>query len=135
MAVAFTLEVPISFGHCDPAGIVYYPNYYRWFDRCFHTYMAKNAGGHVEVCAKLGSIGLGIIDSGATFKSPALQNDVLQLEMSFGETSRKTFRLNYTGLINGRIAAEGYEVRGVFLKTKDGLRGGEVAPLMDILRK
>ena len=30
----FVLDVPISFGHCDPAGIVF--NYYRWFDCCYH---------------------------------------------------------------------------------------------------
>jgi acyl-CoA thioesterase FadM len=135
MAVDFTLEIPISFGHCDPAGIVYYPNYYRWFDRCFHTYLSETAGGHAEVCAQLGTIGLGIIDSGATFKSPALQNDMLFLEMTLGAASRKTLRIDYQGRINDRVAVEGYEVRGVFLKTPDGLRGGEIAPLLDILGK
>lgn len=24
--------VLVGFGDCDPAGIVYYPNFFRWFD-------------------------------------------------------------------------------------------------------
>ena len=27
-----TTRVEIQFGDCDPAGIVYYPNYFRFFD-------------------------------------------------------------------------------------------------------
>ena len=26
----------IEWGDCDDAGIVFYPNYFRWFDNAFH---------------------------------------------------------------------------------------------------
>ena len=27
-------RIRVDWGHCDPAGIVFYPNYFRWFDQC-----------------------------------------------------------------------------------------------------
>ena len=40
-----SLSVGVSFGDCDPAGIVFYPNFFRWFDRCFHHFLAARAWG------------------------------------------------------------------------------------------
>lgn len=30
-------DFDITFGDCDPAGIVFYPNAFRWMDAGFHT--------------------------------------------------------------------------------------------------
>jgi hypothetical protein len=27
-----TIQLHVEFGDCDPAGIVFYPNYFRWMD-------------------------------------------------------------------------------------------------------
>ena len=37
------LPVRVEFGHCDPAGIVWYPNFYEWFDAASHR-LAERAG-------------------------------------------------------------------------------------------
>src|SRR6185295_17880874 len=33
-----TYSVPVQFGDCDPAGIVFFPNYSRWMDAASHHY-------------------------------------------------------------------------------------------------
>lgn len=130
----FVLDVPISFGHCDPAGIVFYPNYYRWFDRCYHTFLHEKAGGHSLVCEKLGAKGTGLIDTGAKFPSPATEGDVLRLEMTLVEWSSRTLRIEYIGYVSDRRVVEGFELRGLFIAGEDGrMRAGAMAPLQDMI--
>lgn len=54
---AFTLDTFISFGDCDPAGIVFYPNFFGLFDRTFHAWLMAH-GGHVAICEAIGAKGL-----------------------------------------------------------------------------
>ncbi len=37
----YTLTIQISWGHCDPAKIVFYPNYFIWFDQSAHLLFDK----------------------------------------------------------------------------------------------
>ncbi|RST80047.1 acyl-CoA thioesterase [Aquibium carbonis] len=126
-------SIPVSFGDCDPAGIVHYPNHFRWFDATFHALLRRWGGGHNAICAELGSIGLGLIDVGGTFRSPAVNGDRLDLVARIVEWNARTFRLAYKGMIGERLVVEGFELRGVFIREGERLRGGEVAPLRAIL--
>lgn len=133
MAAAFTLEVSISFGHCDPAGIVFYPNYFRWFDRCFHTYLRTQGGGHRLLCEKLDAKGIGLMDVNARFPSPAMEGDVMALDLTIDEWREKVLMLSYVGRIGERVVVEGAEKRGLFLMRDGRLRAGEMAPLRALL--
>lgn len=131
--ILHTHSIPISFGDCDPAGIVYYPNHFRWFDATFHALLFRFAGGHASLCDRLGSIGLGLIDAGGSFRAPAVNGDRLDLEARIVDWSDRTFRIVYEGSIGGRLAVEGHEVRGVFVREGERLRAAPVAPLRAIL--
>ncbi len=131
----FKLDVPVSFGHCDPAGIVFYPNYYRWFDRCFHSFLRERAGGHRLICEKLSAKGTGLIDSGAKFPAPATEGDVIRLEMTLADWGSRTLRVEYTGYVGDRRVVSGFELRGLFLMDEAGrMRAGALAPLRELLR-
>lgn len=125
--------IPVSFGDCDPAGIVYYPNHFRWFDATFHALLFRWSGGHAAICAELGAIGLGLIDVGGTFRSPAVNGDRLDLVARIVEWNARTFKLAYEGRIGERLVVQGFELRGVFIREGGRLRAGEVAPLRAIL--
>ncbi len=125
--------IPVSFGDCDPAGIVYYPNHFRWFDATFHALLRQFAVGHAAVCARLGSIGLGLMDCGGTFRSPANDGDLLVLDAQIVEWRDKSLRIAYEGRIGERLVVEGFELRGVFIREGGRLRAGPVAPLRAIL--
>ena len=130
----FEMDVPVSFGHCDPAGIVFYPNYYRWFDRCYHTFLHARAGGHSAICEKLGAKGTGLIDTGAKFPAPATEGALLRLELTMAEWGSRTLRLEYQGYVGSRRVVDGFEVRGLFIVTEDGrMRAGDMTPLREML--
>ncbi len=130
----FTLDIEISFGHCDPAGIVFYPNYFRWFDRCFHTFLHARAGGHGRLCERLGAVGLGLMDVGANFPAPARDGDLLRLEMRIEDWQAKTLRLGYQGQVGERTVVVGHEVRGLFVERDGRLRAGELTALRAALQ-
>jgi acyl-CoA thioesterase FadM len=133
MPADFVLEIPISFGHCDPAGIVYYPNYYRWFDRCFHSFLQARGGGHRALCARLNARGIGLMDTGARFPAPASEGDVMALSMTLADWGSKTLRLTYEGQVDGRTVVEGFELRGMFVERDGRLRAGDMATLRGAL--
>lgn len=127
------IEIPVTFGDCDPAAIVFYPNFFRWFDRCFHDFMHVRAGGHRALCARLDAQGLGLMDVSAQFRAPVVENTMLQIEMRIERWGSRSLRLGYRGLQDGRLSVEGHELRGVFLRRDGRLTAGEVAPLREAL--
>ena len=127
-----TCTIRVSFGDCDPAGIVYYPNHFRWFDATFHA-LLQRFGGHAAVSRKLGSIGIGLIEVGGAFRAPAEDGDALVLTARLVEWREKTLRIAYEGRIDDRLTVEGFEVRGLFIREDGRLRAGRMAPLREML--
>jgi 4-hydroxybenzoyl-CoA thioesterase len=119
---------PVTFGDCDPAGIVFYPHYFAWFDRTFHDWLRK-FGGHAEVCKSLGAVGLGLMEVNAKFRAPLRDGDTLNIHLSIEAWDRKALRLTYDGQIAGRSALVGQEVRGLFKATPTGIIAGDMQEL------
>ena len=61
----------IEWGDCDSAGIVFYPNYFRWFDASFHHLLRANGLDPRVLTERYGIIGTPIADAGARFVRPA----------------------------------------------------------------
>ena len=118
----------VTFGECDPAGIVFYPNIYGWFDRCFHDWLA-GFGGHAAVCARLGAVGLGLMQAEARFRRPMRPNDRIEVAMTLADWGRKALRLEYEVTLAGEVTATGTEVRGLFKPVAGGITAGEMADL------
>lgn len=125
--------ISVSFGDCDPAGIVFYPNTFRWMDATFHDFL-RGHGGHAVICDQLNAKGLGLVDSSAQFRSPMRDGDLLSIQMTIAEWGRKTVTVTYEGQIEDRVAFSGKEVRCVFIPTPNGLVAGDMSALQSILR-
>jgi 4-hydroxybenzoyl-CoA thioesterase len=128
MALTHTWSQPVTFGDCDPAGIVFYPNYFAWFDRTFHDWL-REFGGHASICKSLGALGLGLMEVNAKFRSPSRDGDVLDIHLSIGTWDRKALRLTYEGQIAGRTAVIGQEVRGLFKTSPTGIMAADMEEL------
>jgi 4-hydroxybenzoyl-CoA thioesterase len=134
MALTFETSIAVSFGHCDPADIVFYPNFFRWFDAAFHQFLESRGHGQKVLAEKLGTVGTGLIDVGATFRSPVTYGETLTLALSVEQWSRRTVRVAYRGHVGGRLVLEGFEVRGVFMRDDKGtLFAGSVERLRELL--
>ena len=124
----------ISFGDCDPAGIVFYPNAFRWMDGTFHA-LLRRFGGHAALCQSLGAVGLGLVDASAKFLSPMRDGDRLILRASLSEWSRRSFTVDYEGHCGGTRAFTGREVRCLFKPGERGITAGDLAPLRQRLEE
>ena len=125
--MAFSTNFTITWGDCDPAGIVFYPRFYYWFDTTFQRWLQSNELSQAILQERYGIIGTGAIDTGATFKSPLKDGDVMQVNAAVSQWSAKSFRVDYQCTHNGAVSAEGYEVRGWF-KYIDGRLRSDLIP-------
>ncbi len=112
---AFTIE----WGDCDAAGIVFYPNYFRWFDAGFQKLLRTKGLSQRELGARYGIIGTGLIDAGARFKAPAAYGDAVELVTRIERFEDLSFTAAHAVLKAGRTIVEGYEKRA-FLAAGDG---------------
>lgn len=123
------MRVAVTFGDCDPAGIVYYPNTYRWMDGCFHGWM-RTFGGHAAVCARIGSVGIGLRDASARFRRPMRDGDPLVVMITGIEWQDRSLVLDYVGAVGETEVFTGRETRALFVETAAGMRAGQ----MELLR-
>jgi 4-hydroxybenzoyl-CoA thioesterase len=101
----------VQFGDCDPAGIVFYPNYYRWFDAATHAMMAAHGHTFASTQEQFDLVGWPLIDTGATFKRPACAGDRLVISSEVQVAGARTFRVVHQVHCNGELVAEGFELR------------------------
>jgi 4-hydroxybenzoyl-CoA thioesterase len=127
-------RVPVSFGDCDPAGIVFYPNILRWCDASFHTLLRRH-GGHEHLCRVLDAIGIGVAESTARFLSPLRDGDGLDISTSIAEWGRKTVTVAHSGRVEDRVAFEVREIRCLFTAKESAIVAAELGELRRLLEE
>ena len=124
--MSFETTFTISWGDCDPAGIVFYPRFFYWFDTTFQRWLQANDLSHAILQVRYGIIGTGIIDTAAQFRAPSRDGDHLTVRASITDWQDKTFRVDYTCLRDDRTLATGHETRGWFKASDQQIRGGTI---------
>ncbi|HET8727520.1 MAG TPA: thioesterase family protein [Alphaproteobacteria bacterium] len=104
-------QVRVEWGHCDPARIVFYPNYFAWFDQCTQGLLRAVGLDQEEIARRYGVIGTPLADAQARFRSPATFGDLLDAETFVSRWGRASFTIAHTLAKNGRTVVEGTEVR------------------------
>ncbi len=133
-AITHVRQIEVGWGDCDPAGIVFYPNFYRWFDACSHALLTSRGMSHRTLNERFGIIGCGLIDTGAHFTSPARFDDVLEAESRIGKLTNRTFTVEHVFRRGTVQICTGLEVRGCFV-ADDSISGGiKAIALPDELR-
>ena len=106
-----TLSVHIGWGHCDPAKIVFYPNYFIWFDQNVHHLFDKAGANMGDLMNQYGVVGLPIVDAHAEFLYPSKYGDVIEVSSWISEWREKTLVATHEIYNNGQLAVRGSEVR------------------------
>ena len=107
----YTLTIQISWGHCDPAKIVFYPNYFIWFDQSAHHLFDKAGANMGDLMDQYGVVGLPIVDAHAEFIYPSKYGDEIEVTSWISEWSAKTLIVTHEIHNNGLLAVKGTEVR------------------------
>jgi len=105
------LEIRVEWGDCDPARIVFYPNYFSWFDRGTRNLFETVGLPWKTLFDDYGLIGCPIVDAHARFKAPSRFGDVVSVESHIARWSRRSFEVAHRITNGERLAVEGHEVR------------------------
>ncbi len=107
-----THQVTVEWGHCDPAGIVYFPNYFTYFDASTNALFMRALGFNKnEMVKRYGIVGIPLVDVGARFIVPSTYGDVVTIELTVAEIRRSSFRMLHRLFKGDVLAVEGTETR------------------------
>ncbi len=102
----------VEFGDCDPAGIVFYPNYFRWMDAAsLHYFRAAGVPNWHEREAADGVLGMPLVDAQARFIVPSTYGDDIEVETTIAEWRRKSVVLQHLIRRGDLLLVEGREIR------------------------
>jgi 4-hydroxybenzoyl-CoA thioesterase len=105
-------QVTIEWGHCDPAGIVYFPNYFSYFDAAANALFLHALGlNKYQMLKTYDLVGIPAVDVGARFIVPSVFGDVVTIESAVVEIGRSSFRMQHRLLRGDTLAVEGHEAR------------------------
>lgn len=87
-----TYPVNVEFGDCDPARIVWFPNFFRWIDAASrHFFLECGVPPWHETARTLGVIGTPLVDTHARFVKTASYGDRLRIQVHVAEWREKSF--------------------------------------------
>lgn len=116
------LEIAVRFGDCDPAGIVFYANFFRWFDAaCWQTF-AERGFTRRTLADRYGVIGWPIVSTSAQFRNPATEGDLIRVETTIGRFGASSFDLAYRIVRGDVLVCEGAERRVWAARVADDAR-------------
>jgi 4-hydroxybenzoyl-CoA thioesterase len=119
-------EIHVEWGDCDPAGIVYYPRFFEYFDACTNALFERAGFRKAEMLKTYALLGIPMIDTRAQFYAPSSFGDVVTVETRIVEWGRSSFRVEHK-LYNGEVlGAECAEKRVWTVRdpqSKKGMRG------------
>lgn len=113
-------KVKVEFGDCDPAQIVYFPNFYRLMDAASHHFFTScGVAPWREIEHTLGIIGTPLVDAQARFLKPASYGDILQIDSAVTDWRNKSFVMRHQIHRGNDLLVECTEVR-VFARRING---------------
>jgi len=104
-------EIQVEWGDCDPAGIVYFPRFFEFFDGCTNALFERAGFRKAEMLKHYGLLGIPLIEAGAQFYVPAAFGETVVVETRIVEWGNSSFRVEHKMYKGDVLAAEGRERR------------------------
>ncbi len=112
-------EVTVEWGDCDPAGIVYYPAYFRWCDQATYRLFLAVGLKRDDVSSGQWKEGTPLVNAQCAFRRASQHGEKLVVESHVSRFGRSSFTITHVFRdATGEVAAEGVETR-IWAK-KDG---------------
>jgi 4-hydroxybenzoyl-CoA thioesterase len=101
----------LSWGECDPAGIIYYPTYYHWMDSA--TWMLVASAGYPAARMRGEHFTMPLVDAQCTFLSSPQFGDEVEVRSHVSKAGRSSFTVSHEFVTapDGRVLARGLEAR------------------------
>jgi 4-hydroxybenzoyl-CoA thioesterase len=99
--VTFSKERLIRFSHCDPAGIVYFVNFFDMVGGVVEDWFREAIGVPFQEMHLERRIGFPIVRTGCEFFRPAHLGDTLVLELAIARLGRSSIEFRVRGSVGG----------------------------------
>ena len=107
-----TFHLRIAFSDCDPAQIVFFANYFKWFDTSSREFFtACGVPSWRDTTRDRGIIGTPLVDAQASFKNSATYGEDITIETWVYEWRNKSFIMRHVARRGDTVLCEGREVR------------------------
>jgi acyl-CoA thioester hydrolase len=103
------MEIRVIYGDCDPAQIVYYANYLRFFEASRNEFLRAKGLRYRDFEAEYG-LRLPVIEAQVSYRQPARYDDLLAVEISLAEARRASARFEYRVVREAELLATGHTV-------------------------
>jgi 4-hydroxybenzoyl-CoA thioesterase len=114
-------RLTIEWGHCDPAGIVFNPRFFEYFDWSTALLLREALGVEkAEMRAAYGVAGFPLVDSHAVFHRPARYGDEVEIVSTIAGVGRSSFDVEHKLFNGGALAVEAREKRVWVVEEADG---------------
>lgn len=112
--------VTVQFGDCDPAGIVFFPNFSRWMDEAsLAFFMSCGVPPWRELVKTRGIVGTPLLEIHTRFVAPATYGETIVVRTCVEEWKAKTFRHRHVVTRGDTLLCEGTEVRAFCIRHPD----------------
>jgi len=112
MARTHIHTVTVQFGDCDPAGIVFFPNFSRWMDESsLGFFMACGVPPWRELMKTRGIIGTPLLEIHTKFLKSATYGETIAVHTTVESWAAKTFCHRHVIRRGDEVLCEGTEVR------------------------
>ena len=107
-----TRSVQIEWGHCDPAGIVFNPRFFEYFDWSTALLFERALGmTKPTMLEQYGAAGIPLVETRAKFLRPCRYGETVEITSTVERLGRSSFDVEHRIHNGGALAVEGFETR------------------------
>ncbi len=103
----WSTEIVVRHGNCDPAGIVYTPEFFHFFNQAIEAWFCDCLGIDYYECLGPRGVGLGYAEASATFLAPCMMGEKLKIHVVVERVGTKSYSLILHALKDGAEALRG----------------------------
>jgi len=126
----FVSEKLIRFHHCDPAGIVFYPQYFVLFNELVEDWFTHGLHEDYATMIAVDRVGVPMAHVDCDFVSPSKIGDLLRLELRVKRVGRSSLSLYVEGISRGQV-----RVKANLVVVFASLEGTRAVPIADHVRE
>lgn len=110
MSATFDMPVRIRFSHCDPAGIVFFPQYLVLTNALVEDWFTERL--RIDYAHMIGQrrIGLPIVKLNCEFSKPSQMGETITLSLSVAAIGQRSIRIDIVGHCDGEVRFKAHQV-------------------------
>ncbi len=121
MSKTIVYGIDVQFGDCDPAGIVFFPNYSRWMDAASHHFFkACGLAPWREMTELPNCVGAPLLEIHNRFHTAVTYGERIEIHTRIEEWRGKVFIQSHRVTRGDDLICEGSETRALCVRNDQG---------------